>query len=189
MHTKLSTIVNGVDLTRLEDTVQAVKATPELARFKFRIHNRWIDCGQNRSRVQQFSMGGQEVDHSSALILDADEPNVLLGTDTAANPVEILLHALAACVTSSMVYHGAARGMEVEAVESSLEGDLDLRGFLGIAPNVRNGYKQIRLKLRIKTNVTEDQFRELAALGPKYSPVYDSLSKGVPIAVSAERIA
>jgi len=188
MATKLMSIVNGVDLTRMEDTVQAVKATPEVASFKFRIENRWIDCGQNQSEVRKFSMGGKEIEHKSRLILDADEPEVLLGTDGGANPVEHLLHALASCVTTSMVYHAAALGIEIEAVESSLEGGLDLRGFLGLSPTVRKGYQQIRLRLRIKANATDEQFRQLSELGPKFSPVFDSLSRGVPIAYSAERI-
>jgi hypothetical protein len=130
MPTNLICIKNGVDLTRLEDTIQAVKTTPELASFKFRIRNRWIDGGQNLTSVQPFSMGGREIEHRTEFILKADEHEVLLGEDAGANPVEYLLHALASCVTSSMIYHGAARGMEVEAVESSLEGDLDLRGFI-----------------------------------------------------------
>ena len=188
MQTKLATVVNGVDLTRLTDTIEAVKASPELASFKFRIQNRWIDCGQNRSEVQQFSAGGKETQHRTDLILEADEPGVLLGSDRAANPVEHLLHALASCVTTSMVYHAAARGIAIEEVASSLEGDLDLRGFLGLAP-VRKGYQQIRLKLRIKANLTDEQLRELALLGPKFSPVLDSISNGVSIAVSSERMA
>jgi uncharacterized OsmC-like protein len=189
MQSKLGTTTNGVDLTRLTDTIEAVRAAPELARFKFRIQNRWIDCGENRSEVQQFSAGGKEAQHRTDLILEADEPNVLLGSDNAANPVEHLLHALASCVTTSMVYHAAARGIAVEAVESLLEGDLDLRGFLGLAPSVRKGYQQIRLKLRIRANISDAQLRELVSLGPKFSPVFDSITNGVPITVSSERIA
>jgi uncharacterized OsmC-like protein len=189
MQTKLITAVNGVDLTRLTETVEAVKAAPELGRFKFRIQNRWIGGGQNRSKVQQFSAGGKETQHMTELTLEADEPDVLLGTDVGANPVEHLLHALASCVTTSMVYHAAARGIAIKQVESSLEGDLDLRGFLGLAPNVRKGYQQIHLKLRIKADVTDQELRDLASLGPNFSPVFDSIAKGVPISVSTERIA
>ncbi len=189
MQSKLATAVNGVDLTRLTDTIEAVKADPELASFRFRIQNRWIDCGQNRSEVQQFSAGGKETQHKTDLTLEADEPDVLLGSDRGANPVEHLLHALASCVTTSMVYHAAARGIAIEQVESSLEGDLDLRGFLDLSPNVRKGYQDIRLKLRIKANVTDEQLRELSSLGPMYSPVYDSITKGVRVTVSTERTA
>ena len=189
MQTKLITAVNGVDLLRLTETLEAVKAAPELGRFKFRIQNRWIGGGQNRSKVQQFSAGGKETQHMTDLTLEADEPDVLLGTDVGANPVEHLLHALAACVTTSLVYHSAARGIVIKQVESSLEGDLDLRGFLGLAPDVRKGYQQIRLKLRIKADTTEQQLRDVAALGPNFSPVFDSITQGVPISVSTERIA
>jgi uncharacterized OsmC-like protein len=188
MQSKLITAVNGVDLARLTETIEAVKASPELGSFKFRIENRWIGCGQNRSEVQQFSAGGKEIQHNTDLTLEADEPEVLLGSDSGANPVEHLLHALAACVTTSMVYHAAARGIAIEEVESSLEGDLDLRGFLGLAPDVRKGYQQIRLKLRIKANGTDQEFRDLASLGPKFSPVFDSIVNGVPISVSFERM-
>jgi uncharacterized OsmC-like protein len=189
MQTKLATISNGVDLARLADTVKAVKASPELASFDFRIQNRWISGGENTSEVQPFVVGGKEIHHQTAFTLRADEPDILLGTDRGANPVEHLLHALASCVTTSMVYHAAARGIAVEEVESTLEGHLDLRAFLGLASNIRNGYQNIQLKLRIKANISDEQFRELSSLGPRFSPVYDSITNGVPVAVSTERIA
>jgi uncharacterized OsmC-like protein len=179
---------NGVDVTRLLETVSAVSASPELGRFKFRIENRWIDAGENRSEVKSFYGCGQSQSHKTCIVLAADEPDILLGTDRGANPVEHLLHALASCVTTSMVYHAAARGITIEQVESSLDGDLDLQGFLGLDPMIRNGYQQIRIKLRIKANVTDEQLRDLSSLGPTFSPVYDSLMKGVPISVSAERM-
>jgi len=179
---------NDVNVTRLQETVRNVKASPELARFKFCLENRWIHCGETHSAVQPFFGCEQTFPHKTNFTLSSDEPDILLGQDTAANPVEHLLHALAACVTTSLVYHAAARGIVVEQVESTLEGDLDLRGFLGLDPAVRNGYQQIRLKLRIKADLTNEQLRELSALGPTFSPVFDSVSRGVPISVSTERI-
>jgi len=188
MKAEITTRMNGVDTERLAQTVNAVKASPELGRFNFQIANRWINGGENRSEVKLFRGQGQVLSHKSSFELLADEPDVLLGGDTGANPVEHLLHALASCVTTSMVYHAAARGISIERVESSLEGDLDLRGFLGLDPSVRNGYQLIQLKLRIKANVTDEQLQELSSLGPTFSPVFDSIRQGVPIAVSAERI-
>ena len=180
--------LNGVDVKRLFETIEAVKTTPSLGSFKFRIHNRWEDCGENQSRVQDFYGCGQEMQHERGFSMTADEPAILLGGDKGANPVEHLLHAVAACVTTSMVYHAAAKGIAIEEVESSLEGDLDLRGFLGIDPKVRNGYQQIRMKFAIKANVSDEQLNELAAMGTKFSPVFDSVTKGVPIEVSEERM-
>ena len=188
MQLEITHNINGVDTARLQETVSAVKATPQLGRFNFRIENRWIEAGENRSEVGPFSGCGQEFAHKTGFTLSADEPDILLGTDRGANPVEHLLHALAACVTTSMVYHAAARGIAIEQVESSLDGDLDLQGFLGLDPTVRNGYQQVRLKLRIKANVTDEQLQELGKLGPTFSPVFDSLANGVPLLVSAERM-
>jgi uncharacterized OsmC-like protein len=102
--------------------------------------------------------------------------------------VEHLLHALAACLTTSMVYHAAANGIQIEEVESSLEGDLDLHGFLALDKKVRKGYQGIRVKFKIKADVPDDQLQEIGRLGPGYSPVFDSLTNGVPISVTAERL-
>jgi uncharacterized OsmC-like protein len=183
----MTTKINGVDVKRLTDTVAAVKAAPELGSFHFRINNRWIGGGENRSEVLPFSNAGKVVPHKTSFTLMADEPETLLGADTGANPVEHLLHALASCITTSTVYHAAARGIDVQKVESTLEGDLDLRGFLDLDPNVRNGFQNIRVKLCIKAKATDEQMRELAQLGPRYSPVFDSVTRGVSVAVSVER--
>jgi len=188
MEQSLEIVTNGVEVARIQETIDTVKATPEAGEFRFRIQNRWVNGGENLSEVRPFSAGGKIFRHKANFVLAADEHEVLLGTDSGAKPVEHLLHALASCVTTSMVYHAAARGIVLDQVESLLEGVLDLRGFLGIAPEIRNGYQNIRMTLRIKANVTEAQFKELSKLGPRFSPVYDSLVRGVPVQVVAERM-
>ena len=188
MRVDVTTKMNGVDRERLVETVRAVKATPELGRFTFQITNRWMDGAENRSETKRFRGQGETLSHKTTLQMTADEPEVLLGRDSAANPVEHLLHALASCVTTSMVYHAAARGIAIEDIESSLEADIDLQGFLGLDPAVRNGCQQVRMKIRIKADVTDEQLQELSSLGPTFSPVFDSIRRGVPISVLAERI-
>jgi uncharacterized OsmC-like protein len=113
---------------------------------------------------------------------------VLLGEDGAPNPVEYLLHALAACVTTSMVYHAAARGIQLDEVESTLEGDIDLHGFLELDKSVRQGYQGIRMNFKVKADVPDDQLQEIVQLGTGHSPVFDSVTNGVPISVTAERL-
>ncbi len=181
-------IVNGVDVGELFQTIDAIKATPGIAAFKFRINNQWLDGGHNRSTCHGFYGAQSEVQHAAPFVLDADEPPLLLGQDRGANPVEYLLHALAACVTSSLVYHAAAKGIRIEEVESSLEGNIDLRGFLGLDPNVRRGYRDIRMKFRVKADVPDDQLEELVHTGERFSPVFDSITNGVPVTVTAERM-
>jgi len=180
--------VNGVPVDDLFKTVDAIKATPSIAKFNFRIFNQWHNAAKNRSAVDMFYGAGQEQLRSKPFVLEADEPPVLLGTDAAANPVEHLLHALAACLTTSMVYHAAAQGIQIQKVESSLEGDIDLQGFLDLDKNVRNGFRSIRVNFKIKADVPDEKLQEVCQLGPGHSPVFDSLTNGVPVSVTAERL-
>ena len=184
---KPANIVNGVRVDDLFKFIDDVKATPRNATFRFRVRNEWIDCGHNRSMVDGFHGAQQDIRHKTRFVLDADEPEILLGKDEGANPVEYLLHALAACVTSSMVYHAAARGIKIDEIECSVEGKIDTRGFLGLDDTVRNGYQNIEMKFRINAEGTDEQIQELCRLGPTFSPVFDSISKGVPISVTCER--
>ena len=180
--------VNGVAVDDLSKTVEAIKATPSIAKFNFRIRNQWYDAAKNRSTVDDFYGAGQEQSRTTPILLDADEPPVLLGTDSAANPVEYLLHALAACMTTSMVYHAAARGIHIDEVESSLEGDIDLNGFLELDKNIRNGFQGIRVNFKIKADVPDEQLQQIGLLAPGRSPVFDSLTNGVPVSVTTERM-
>ena len=187
MHTEK--ILNGVDLDRLGATVEAITADRSLARFQFRTANRWIDGGHNRSAIKEFYGAGHEDDsRDDAFIVDSDEPLVLLGRDQAPNAGEHLLHALASCLTSAIVYHAAARGIVLDTLECNLEGDLDLHGFLELDKNVRKGYQAIRVNFRIKADVPEERLQEIVQLGTGHSPVFDSLTKGVPVSVKAERL-
>jgi len=178
---------NGVDTDGLFDTIRAIERTPGLARFQFRADNRWLGGGHNRTEVKGFYGAGKEDDkRSEPFVLDNDEPPVLLGCDRGANPVENLLHALAGCLTTSLVYHAAARGITVDEVESRFEGDLDLRGFLGMNADVRNGYESIRVTFRVKADATDAQIAELVEVAQKRSPVFDVVTHGVPVSVRAE---
>jgi uncharacterized OsmC-like protein len=180
----MRTIVNGVNVENLMKSIEAFKEQPALGHFKFRATNKWITGGHNRSRIKEFYGAGREdTVRTQTFVLDADEPSVLHGGDRGANPVEFVLHALAACLTSSMVYHAAARGIRIEELESQLEGDIDLRGFTGVDPNVRKGYQNIRVTFRCKSDATAEQLEELA----KFSPVRDTIANPVPVAVRVEK--
>ncbi|HET9961052.1 MAG TPA: OsmC family protein [Nitrospiraceae bacterium] len=175
-----STIVNGVNVDRLGETVQAITSQPALGRGQFRARNRWISGGHNRSSIQGFYAAGQEdVTRTKPFVLVSDEPPVLLGEDHGANPAEYVLHALAACLTTSLVYHAAARGIRIDSLESSVEGDLDLQGFLGLSERVRKGYQSIRVNFVIQSDASAEELKELT----KFSPVYDTLSNPVPVSI------
>jgi uncharacterized OsmC-like protein len=184
MSTATDTIRNGVDTERMFATLDLIKAQPELARFQFRASNRWVDGAHNRSKIQGFyAAGGEDTSRADAFELDAGEPAILLGTDTGANPAEYLLHALAACLTTSIVYVAAARKVKLTSVESTLVGEMDVRGALGVSDEVRNGFERIGIAFRVTGEAPEEKLREVVERAKARSAVYDMISNGVPVEV------
>jgi uncharacterized OsmC-like protein len=175
--------LNGVDLDTLMATVQQIKDDPGLGACRFRARNAWLGGNHNRTTVTDFHGARQDIPHRQSFELDADEPAILAGHDEGANPVEHLLHALASCLTTSMVAHAAVRGIAIEALESELEGDIDLRGFLGLAPDVPKGYTAIRANFKVKARPEDlPRIRELA----EFSPVFNTITNGAPVVVDVQ---
>lgn len=181
-------MINGVNVEELFKSIDALKAMPGLASFRFSLNNRWIDSGLNRSSIKNFYGLGQEQSYrKQPFILDSDEPAIFLGKDQAPNPVEYLLQAITACVTTSIVFHAAARGITINVLESHVEGELDVRGFLGIDESVPRGYQKITMKFKIKADVPDDQLEEIIQIGKTYSPVYNTLTRGVNVDVQVAK--
>jgi uncharacterized OsmC-like protein len=182
--TMTDTIRNGVNTHQLFATLDLIKAQPELAKFQFRATNRWIGGTHNRSTIKDFyAAGGEDTTRSEAFQIDAGEPAILLGADTGANPAEYLLHALAACLTTSIVCVAAARKVKLNTVESTLTGDMDLRGALGVDDEPRNGFERIEVSFRVTGSAPADKLREVVERATKRSAVYDMVTNGVPVAV------
>jgi uncharacterized OsmC-like protein len=180
----LDRIRNGVDTEQMYGTLDAIKADPSLGVFQFRAHNHWINGAHNRSTIKTFYGAGQEDgSRRESFTLDAGEPAILLGSDTGPNPAEALLHALAACLTTSLVYVAAARKVRLTEVESTLEGDMDVRGALGLSDEVRNGFTRIRVSFKVKGDAPEEKLREVVERAQARSAVFDMVSNGVPVDV------
>jgi len=180
--------VNGVDVAALFATMNAIQAQPELAQFQFRAWNQWQGGTHCQSRIKDFYGAGQEDSaRTKTYVFDADEPPVLLGQDRGANPVEYVLHALAGCLTTSLVAHAAARGIRLHSVESRFEGDIDVRGFLGMDPGIRNGYREIRVTFKVKGDAPRETLEELVRVAQQRSPVFDIVSNPVPVKVELAR--
>lgn len=175
--------INGVDVGALKQTLDAIEAQPQLAQFQFQAQNEWVNGTVNRTGIEQFHGTCQLHKHAEPFIFEADEPPVLLGKDGNANPVEYLLTALAGCVTTALVVHASARGITINRLSSRLEGDINLLGFLGLDDRVRNGYEAIRMIFDIDADVPRNELEEVVKLGPNYSPVYDVVSRSVPVKV------
>jgi len=180
----MENVRNGVDTEVLYGTLDAIKAQPELGRFQFRAENQWVSGAHNRTTIKDFYGAGQEdTSRTESFSIDAGEPAILLGSDTGPNPAEYLLHALAACLTTTLVYVAAARGVRLTEVESTLEGDIDVQGALGLSDEHRNGFEQIRASFRVKGDAPAEKLREVVARAQKRSAVFDMVTNGVPVAV------
>ena len=182
--TPAETIRNGVDTGVMFATLDAIKAQPELGKFRFRARNRWLDGAHNRTTIKDFYGAGQEdTSRAEPFTIDAGEPAILLGKDTGPNPAEYLLHALAACLTTSLVYVAAARGVTLTEVESTLEGEMDVQGALGLDDSYRNGFERISVSFAVKGDATPEKLREVVARAKQRSAAFDMVAHGVPVSV------
>jgi len=170
--------LNGVDLDVIEGTVGAITGDPSLGQCHFRVSNVWHGGSSNSSTISSFYGAGQENLHEQPFVLYSDEPPVLAGSDAAPNPVEHLLNALAACMTTGMVAHAAVRGIRIRSVSSEVEGDLDLCGFLDIDKRVPCGFTDIRIRFAIDADTDDlEELRRLAG----FSPVFNTLTAGTNV--------
>ncbi|MEM6840992.1 MAG: OsmC family protein [Bacteroidota bacterium] len=177
------TEVNGFVSKDISSTIEAIQANPEIAKFEFRVRNKWISGGHNQATVKDFYGGCQEdTSREKEWVFDNGEPPILLGDNEGANPVEYLLSALSGCMTTTIALHAAARGIQIQSIGSKFEGDLDVQGFLGLNEQIRNGYQQIRVSFDIKGDLTNEQKQELVDFAYK-SPVFDVVTNKVPVSI------
>lgn len=175
--------LNGVNTEALFATIGVVAKQPELARFKFRASNRWVSGTHSKNRPEGFFGAGEERVHKKSVEVDADHPAVLTGADEGPTPVELVLYALASCLTAGIANIAAARGIELFELESTVEGDIDLRGILGLSNEVRNGYEGLRISFHIEGNAPPEKLRALVEQSRARSAVYDIITGQVPVDV------
>ena len=174
--------LNGLDTQQLVRTVEAVKQDKTLAKFEFRARNQWIDGMVTRTSIQDFyGAGAEDTSRAKPFMFTSGEPPVLLGSNEGAGAGEVLLHALASCVASTAVMHAAARGIRIESIATELKGEVDLRGLLGLDSAVRPGYQKITVKMAIKADCSEARLDELLQVVRGHSPIYDTVSRPVPV--------
>ncbi|MPZ97970.1 MAG: OsmC family peroxiredoxin [Dehalococcoidia bacterium] len=180
-------IHNGIDVGLLFGTMGVLLQRPDLGRLRFRARNRWVGGQHNRTVLKDFyCLGKEDGSRREPFILDAGQPPVMAGANEGPDPGEYLLHALAASLTTTLVYLAAARGIELADVQSSVEGELDLRGALGLSPDVRAGFESIHIRFQVKADAPDETVRQLIALMQQRSVVFETLTRGVPVEVTLE---
>ena len=178
--------MNGVDTPNLLATINAVGAQPELAKFQFRANSRWLSGTHSQSTMHGYFGAGGEHKHVAPYKASGDHPAVLCGADAGPTPVEWLLHALASCVTAGIANVAATRGIKLSKVEATIEGDIDLRGILGLSKDVRNGYQGIKVSFEIDGDATPDQLEQIVMQSKARSAVLDVLTNGVPVSIGVK---
>lgn len=180
--------LNGLDTAALAATVEAVRQDPSLGRFEFRARNQWISGGENRSTIKDFyGAGCEDESRTVAFEFTNGEPPVLLGDNEGANPVEFLLHALAGCVTTTTILHATARGIQIRRLSTELVGELDVQGLLALDDGIGPGYRQIRIRMQIEADCSNEELDALLAFAREHSPVCSTVCRPVP--VTLERVA
>jgi uncharacterized OsmC-like protein len=187
MKTQTSTSINGLDTEQMFETIGHIKSEPALARFEFRNSNEWIDGGENRSMIQGFYGAGQEDEsRTEPFVFTNGEPPVLLGNNEGANPVEFLLHAMAGCITTTVVLHASARGIQIESMSTRLVGQMDLQGLLGLDDSVSPAYETIKLQLDVKADCSDEELDDLLAFAQEHAPVCQTVCR--PVSLVFERV-
>ena len=186
--TNTTTVIrNGIDTEQVYGTLDALDAQPELARFVFRATNRWLEGTHSRSTIHGFWGAGQEdSSRETAVEVDASEPPILFGHNEAPNPAEFLLHALAGCLTLTIVNVAAARKVTLREVSSTLEGVLDARGATGLDKDYRNGFERVSVHFSIAGDAPREKLEEIVERAKARSVVYDIVSNPTPVDVTAE---
>lgn len=177
--------INGVDRATLFATLDAVAGQKDIAKFQFRASNTWLSGTHSRSRFSGFHGAGQELEHKTVTEVDSDHPAVLVGEDHAPTPVEYLLHGIASCLTAGLANIAAARGVRLTEVTSTVEGDIDLLGILGLSDEVRNGFEQISVSVRLRGD-DPDKLRSVVEQSRRRSAVYDIVTNGVPVVIEVD---
>jgi uncharacterized OsmC-like protein len=171
--------LNGIDTEALKQVMGQISKDPSLGKLKFQVTATWKGTTKSETVVQGYEIGGQKVKRIHTFVID--EPTELLGEDTAANPQEYLMGAMNACIINTYVIAAAMKGIRLEKVEMETEGELDLRGFLGMDKNVIPGYKELKYKVRLKGNGTREQYEEVHRTVVATSPNYYNISHAIKL--------
>jgi uncharacterized OsmC-like protein len=177
---------NGVNVEFLLGARGMLGDQPEGAQFKWRASNTWVNGTHSKTSVDGFFGLGEEQKHHTDFVYDGDHPELFSSEDQGPTPVEMMLVGLAGCLTAGVAAVAQHRGIQLRSVTASLEGDMDVRGILGVDPEVRNGFSQIRVNYKIDADASSDDIKALVAQSQKRSAVFDVITNPTSVVVSVE---
>jgi uncharacterized OsmC-like protein len=174
---------NGVNVQALLDARDVLKGAPEAAQFTWKASSKWQHGVHSTTTLKNFFGLGAEQQHKSETVLDADHPEVFAATDNAITPIEYLLVGLASCLTAGVASVAQNRGIQVRSIESTVEGNHDIRGILGADSDVRNGFNDVKVTFHIDADASPEDIQALVAQSQKRSAVFDALTNPTDVTV------
>lgn len=176
--------LNDIDVAALQQFAKSVAEDPAMRSARFKVNTKWAEQNRSVSTVKHYSLGG--VEHQRSFEIAADEPAELLGANSAPNPQELLMAALNACLTVGYVVNASVMGITVHSLEIETDGELDLRGFLGLDESVNPGYDEVSYVVRLKTDAPRERIEELHAIVTKTSVNLANFSKAIRMVPTLE---
>jgi uncharacterized OsmC-like protein len=177
---------NGVNVEALLGAREAFKGDLSLTKFQWRARNEWVNGTHSRTVIDDFSGVGGPQAHKAPQVHHADHPELFAAEDNDSTPVEFVLHAIAACLTGGLAAVAANRGVTLNSVSSTIEGDMDIQGILGMDPDVRNGYSTVRVNFEIDADADDETVAALVQQSIRRSAVYDILTGVTPVEVTVK---
>jgi uncharacterized OsmC-like protein len=179
----MATIDNGVNVQALLDAREALAGAPEAAQFKWRASSKWENGVHSTTKIQNFFGLGEEQSHKTEVVFDADHPEIFAAQDNGVTPIEYLLVGLTGCLTAGVAAVAQNRGIQLRSVESTVEGNHDIRGMLGVDSDVRNGFNDIKVTFAIDADASREEIEALVAQSQKRSAVFDALTNPTEVTV------
>ena len=179
----MTTIDNGVNVQALLEAREVLAGAPEAAQFTWKATSKWTNGVHSTTTIQNFFGLGEERSHKTEAVFDADHPEVFAAPDNGITPIEYLLVGLAGCLTAGVASVAQNRGIQLRSIESTVEGNHDIRGMLGADSDVRNGFNDIKVTFKIDADASRQEIEALVAQSQKRSAVFDALTNPTEVAV------
>ena len=179
-------VSNGVNVEALLGAREELEGAPQAAEFTWKASNEWINGTHSRTEINGFFGLGEEQARQKSFAIEADHPEVFASEDHAPTPVEIVLSGLAGCLTAGVAAVAQNRGIQLNSVKATLEGDMSVLGILGADPNIRNGFNAIRVNYTIDADASDEDIKALVAQSQKRSAVFDIITNPTNVFVTVE---
>jgi uncharacterized OsmC-like protein len=179
----MSTTDNGVNVQALLEAREVLSGAPDAAQFTWRASSKWENGVHSTTSIQNFFGLGDNQSHKTEAVFDADHPEIFAAQDQGITPIEYLLVGLASCLTAGVASVAQNRGIQLNSVESTVEGNHDIRGILGVDSDVRNGFNDIKVTFTIDADASQQEIEALVAQSQKRSAVFDALTNPTEVTV------